>query len=139
MLWVIGPNVIHIPAAARYRHHAPPARLPARPSITDKTPSRLASLAARYAKHPYVLTLYPYEHFRQHHATLICASFRSLFYLYLLSLHWSATGRSTGLYSLSAGLQHLVAGIVISLQYISTLISRPHAGRYTDIWGPKSG
>ena len=39
------------------------------PSVTDKTPSRLASLlAARYAKHPYVLTLYPYEHFRQHHA-----------------------------------------------------------------------
>lgn len=30
-----------------------------------------------------------------------------------------------------------MAGIVISLQYISTLISRPHAGRYTDIWGRK--
>lgn len=30
-----------------------------------------------------------------------------------------------------------MAGIVISLQYISTLVSRPHAGRYTDIWGRK--
>ncbi len=37
------------------------------------------------------------------------------------------------------GYSTFVAGIVISLQYISTLISRPHAGRYTDIWGPKSG
>lgn len=35
------------------------------------------------------------------------------------------------------GYSTLVAGAVISLQYISTLISRPHAGRYTDIWGPK--
>ena len=35
------------------------------------------------------------------------------------------------------GYRTFVAGIVISLQYISTLISRPHAGRYTDIWGPK--
>lgn len=35
------------------------------------------------------------------------------------------------------GYSTFVAGIVISLQYISTLISRPHAGRYTDIWGPK--
>ncbi len=37
------------------------------------------------------------------------------------------------------GYSTFVAGIVISLQYISTLISRPHAGRYTDIWGRKSG
>ncbi|KOC88214.1 MFS transporter [Winslowiella iniecta] len=29
------------------------------------------------------------------------------------------------------------AGLVISLQYLSTLLSRPHAGRYADIWGPK--
>lgn len=35
------------------------------------------------------------------------------------------------------GYSTFVAGIVISLQYISTLISRPHARRYTDIWGPK--
>lgn len=35
------------------------------------------------------------------------------------------------------GYSTLVAGAVISLQYISTLVSRPHAGRYTDIWGPK--
>lgn len=35
------------------------------------------------------------------------------------------------------GYSTLVAGAVISLQYISTLLSRPHAGRYTDIWGPK--
>lgn len=35
------------------------------------------------------------------------------------------------------GYSTLVAGTVISLQYISTLVSRPHAGRYTDIWGPK--
>lgn len=37
------------------------------------------------------------------------------------------------------GYSTFVAGIVISLQYISTLVSRPHAGRYTDIWGRKSG
>lgn len=29
------------------------------------------------------------------------------------------------------------AGVVISLQYLATLLSRPHAGRYADIWGPK--
>ncbi|ORM62633.1 MFS transporter [Pantoea rodasii] len=29
------------------------------------------------------------------------------------------------------------AGVVISLQYIATLLSRPHAGRYADLWGPK--
>ncbi|WP_033792668.1 MFS transporter [Pantoea septica] len=29
------------------------------------------------------------------------------------------------------------AGVVISLQYVATLLSRPHAGRYADIWGPK--
>lgn len=29
------------------------------------------------------------------------------------------------------------AGLVISLQYFATLISRPHAGRYADLFGPK--
>ena len=29
------------------------------------------------------------------------------------------------------------AGLVISLQYLSTLLSRPLAGRYADLWGPK--
>lgn len=29
------------------------------------------------------------------------------------------------------------AGLVISLQYLATLLSRPHAGRYADLWGPK--
>lgn len=29
------------------------------------------------------------------------------------------------------------AGLVISLQYLTTLISRPHAGCYADLWGPK--
>ena len=29
------------------------------------------------------------------------------------------------------------AGLVISLQYLATLLSRPHAGRYADQWGPK--
>lgn len=29
------------------------------------------------------------------------------------------------------------AGLVISLQYFTTLLSRPHAGRYADLWGPK--
>lgn len=29
------------------------------------------------------------------------------------------------------------AGVVISLQYLATLLSRPHAGRYADVWGPK--
>jgi MFS family permease len=29
------------------------------------------------------------------------------------------------------------AGLVISLQYFTTLLSRPHAGRYADILGPK--
>ncbi len=29
------------------------------------------------------------------------------------------------------------AGLVISLQYIATLLSRPHAGRFADAWGPK--
>ncbi|HAL2626430.1 TPA: hypothetical protein H5140_003434 [Escherichia coli] len=31
------------------------------------------------------------------------------------------------------------AGLVISLQYFATLLSRPHAGRYADLLGPKSG
>ncbi|EMV7409792.1 MFS transporter [Enterobacter soli] len=30
------------------------------------------------------------------------------------------------------------AGLVISLQYFATLLSRPHAGRYADLFGPKS-
>ena len=30
------------------------------------------------------------------------------------------------------------AGLVISLQYFATLLSRPHAGRYADAFGPKS-
>ncbi len=30
------------------------------------------------------------------------------------------------------------AGLVISLQYLSTLLSRPYAGRYADLWGPKN-
>lgn len=29
------------------------------------------------------------------------------------------------------------AGLVVSLQYFSTLLSRPHAGRFADLWGPK--
>lgn len=29
------------------------------------------------------------------------------------------------------------AGLVISLQYFATLLSRPHAGRYADLQGPK--
>lgn len=29
------------------------------------------------------------------------------------------------------------AGLVISLQYLATLLSRPHAGRYADLLGPK--
>ncbi|MFG1174785.1 MFS transporter [Erwiniaceae bacterium CAU 1747] len=29
------------------------------------------------------------------------------------------------------------AGLVISLQYFATLLSRPHAGRFADLWGPK--
>ncbi|VFS72822.1 major facilitator superfamily transporter [Raoultella terrigena] len=35
------------------------------------------------------------------------------------------------------GYSTFIAGVVISLQYIATLLSRPHAGRYADIWGPK--
>ncbi len=30
------------------------------------------------------------------------------------------------------------AGLVISMQYFATLLSRPHAGRYADLFGPKS-
>lgn len=30
------------------------------------------------------------------------------------------------------------AGLVISLQYFATLLSRPHAGRYADLLGPKT-
>lgn len=29
------------------------------------------------------------------------------------------------------------AGLVVSLQYFATLLSRPHAGRFADLWGPK--
>jgi len=29
------------------------------------------------------------------------------------------------------------AGLVVSLQYFATLVSRPHAGRFADLWGPK--
>ncbi len=35
------------------------------------------------------------------------------------------------------GYSALLAGAVISIQYIATLISRPHAGRLTDVCGPK--
>lgn len=29
------------------------------------------------------------------------------------------------------------AGLVVSLQYFATLLSRPHAGKFADLWGPK--
>ncbi len=35
------------------------------------------------------------------------------------------------------GFNTVVAGFAISVQYIATLISRPHAGRYADLLGPK--
>lgn len=35
------------------------------------------------------------------------------------------------------GYNSVLAGLVISVQYFSTLISRPHAGRYADMLGPK--
>ncbi|WP_145523263.1 MFS transporter [Yersinia rohdei] len=35
------------------------------------------------------------------------------------------------------GYSSLLAGLVISAQYFATLISRPHAGRYADLLGPK--
>ncbi len=37
----------------------------------------------------------------------------------------------------SLGYSAFWAGVVISLQYIATLLSRPYAGRYADSWGPK--
>lgn len=37
----------------------------------------------------------------------------------------------------SLGYSAFWAGLVISLQYVATLITRPHAGRYADLWGPK--
>ncbi|WP_122097054.1 MFS transporter, partial [Rahnella sp. Larv3_ips] len=35
------------------------------------------------------------------------------------------------------GYNSVLAGLIISVQYFSTLISRPHAGRYADQLGPK--
>jgi MFS family permease len=35
------------------------------------------------------------------------------------------------------GFSNLTAGIVISIHYFFTLLSRPHAGRYADLLGPK--
>lgn len=35
------------------------------------------------------------------------------------------------------GYSSFIAGIIISLQYVATLISRPQAGRYADLLGPK--
>ncbi len=35
------------------------------------------------------------------------------------------------------GFNTLTAGFAISIQYIATLLSRPHAGRYADLLGPK--
>ena len=35
------------------------------------------------------------------------------------------------------GYSSLLAGLVISAQYFATLVSRPHAGRYADLLGPK--
>ncbi len=35
------------------------------------------------------------------------------------------------------GFNSVLAGLIISLQYFSTLVSRPHAGRYADQIGPK--
>lgn len=35
------------------------------------------------------------------------------------------------------GYGSLLAGLVISAQYFATLVSRPHAGRYADLLGPK--
>lgn len=35
------------------------------------------------------------------------------------------------------GYGSVLAGLVISAQYFATLVSRPHAGRYADLLGPK--
>ncbi len=35
------------------------------------------------------------------------------------------------------GFNTVIAGFAISVQYIATLVSRPHAGRYADMLGPK--
>ncbi|TKI05631.1 MFS transporter [Martelella alba] len=35
------------------------------------------------------------------------------------------------------GFNTVIAGLAISIQYIATLLSRPHAGRFADMWGPK--
>ncbi|XBS68067.1 MFS transporter [Acerihabitans sp. KWT182] len=35
------------------------------------------------------------------------------------------------------GFNTVIAGFAISIQYIATLLSRPHAGRYADLLGPK--
>ncbi len=35
------------------------------------------------------------------------------------------------------GFNTVIAGFAISIQYIATLVSRPHAGRYADMLGPK--
>src|SRR5471030_128206 len=37
----------------------------------------------------------------------------------------------------SLGYNSVLAGLIISVQYFATLISRPHAGRYADQLGPK--
>ncbi len=42
-----------------------------------------------------------------------------------------------GLVNDTLGYSAFWAGLVISLQYLATLLSRPHAGRYADLWGPK--
>ncbi|SUH64120.1 major facilitator superfamily transporter [Salmonella enterica subsp. enterica serovar Madelia] len=41
------------------------------------------------------------------------------------------------MYMMPMGFSAFWAGLIISLQYFATLLSRPHAGRYADVLGPK--
>jgi hypothetical protein len=51
-----------------------------------------------------------------------------VFYLYLLSSIGLPLAVLPGYIHYQLGYSTLIAGVVISLQYISTLFSRPHAG-----------
>jgi len=101
---------------------------------TEGRALRLFTHAALHAKssiaqHPLLLP--------QHHKRS-CGTFSGMsIHICLLSLDRIAAGDSAAYVHLRMGFHASLAGLVISIQYIATFLSRPWAGRISDTVGAK--
>jgi len=73
----------------------------------------------------------------QHHERIYGTFSVHLFHVYLLSLDRIAAGDSAGVCAPAHGIPRVAGGLVISIQYIATFLSRPWAGASATVWGPR--